>query len=418
MDQQEKIRADAEAFARVISGSIEAALQKTIPVEYFASTLISVLVKSPKLMAPQARPSLIAAIVEAAQLGLDLAPSRGLAYLVPFKNEVKLIPGYQGFIELARRGGTISQVWTGVVRSGDFFEVDLGQRRRLVHQPDLLGSDERPWTHVYACARWRDVEDVDFIFLSRSRVETIRDRSSGYQYARQNRSPSPWIDDEERMAEKTAIRALAKRWPLSGQLAKLIEIDDRDYVEDALPAAEPANAVTVRTRSEPPAEPRKPRHRELEAGTLVVAPPMSLAPRVREPERIRPLEEPAPRVERKAASRPIREEPGATEDYPERRLPRSAAGFEADFGPAPASEPEPFSSSSAPEPEPVREPEPPRPSGAVGKLPRKELVARYSSLDAALRKRGAPLFSEDAIDLPDGILAQRISEMVAALNAK
>ncbi len=59
--------------------------------------------------------SLIRALLEAAQLGVDPSGVLGSAYLVPYKKKVQLIVGYRGLIDLARRSGGILCIEARVV---------------------------------------------------------------------------------------------------------------------------------------------------------------------------------------------------------------------------------------------------------------------------------------------------------------
>src|SRR5262249_54882649 len=56
------------------------------------------------------RQSFALAVMEAAQLGLELDSVSGMAYLVPFKGVVTLIPGYRGLIQLAYRHPKVVEI--------------------------------------------------------------------------------------------------------------------------------------------------------------------------------------------------------------------------------------------------------------------------------------------------------------------
>ena len=70
--------------------------------------------------------SLIAAIIQSAQLGLEPDDLLGHAYLVPFKTTVVLIPGYKGLISLSRRSGEIKAVYARTVYEKDHFKISFG----------------------------------------------------------------------------------------------------------------------------------------------------------------------------------------------------------------------------------------------------------------------------------------------------
>ena len=69
--------------------------------------------------------SVVKAVLQAAELGLEPGSSLGEFWLVPFKNgktgqrEVQGIPGYRGLISLARRTGEIANLYAEAVYEGD-----------------------------------------------------------------------------------------------------------------------------------------------------------------------------------------------------------------------------------------------------------------------------------------------------------
>ena len=79
--------------------------------------------------------SILASVIQCAQLGLELDRILGHAYLVPFKDECTLIVGYRGFQHLAYQAGTVSDISAEVVRSRDKFQLSLGSDRKLFHVP-------------------------------------------------------------------------------------------------------------------------------------------------------------------------------------------------------------------------------------------------------------------------------------------
>jgi recombination protein RecT len=93
--------------------------------------------------------SLFAAVISAAQMGLEIGMGR--CFLVPYKDECQLIPGWKGMVELANRSGR-SACWTGAVFEGDQFVYQMGDSPFVKHIP--MGEDDpKKITHVYAVGR-------------------------------------------------------------------------------------------------------------------------------------------------------------------------------------------------------------------------------------------------------------------------
>jgi recombination protein RecT len=166
--------------------------------------------------------SLIYAIMEAGQLGLEPGGVMGHAYLVPYKNkgvyEAQFMPGYRGLVDLVLRGGDVGSIEARVVRSGDTFDYVYGLKAKLDHVPG--GDNEKgSITHVYAIARFKDGRDPQFEVMTVSAVERIRERSRA-------RTDGPWVTDYEWMAKKTVIKQLCKLLRLSPEAENALAIDN------------------------------------------------------------------------------------------------------------------------------------------------------------------------------------------------
>jgi recombination protein RecT len=160
--------------------------------------------------------SIMACVVESAQLGLELDQVLGHAYLVPFGGEASLIVGYRGFAHLMYQSGTISTISAEVVRAKDKFKRTLGTRRELVHDPAPipLKDDPEDWLGAYAVVEFL-TDKTEFEYLERVKIESARNRSRSWHAYKKDGKSTPWITDTEEMWRKTAIRRLAKRMPVS-----------------------------------------------------------------------------------------------------------------------------------------------------------------------------------------------------------
>jgi len=161
--------------------------------------------------------SLLGAVIQSAQLGLDPSGVTGEAYLVPFKSEVTLIPGYRGLIALARRSGKVSEIMGNVVREGDEFDYEYGLNSKLRHKPV---NPDGEITHIYAYAKMSDGAS-QFVVLTKGEVDKVRDQS------RASRN-GPWVQHYEAMAVKTAVRRLAKWLPLKPDEYRGFEMAERE----------------------------------------------------------------------------------------------------------------------------------------------------------------------------------------------
>lgn len=220
--------------------SFEAALPRQVHVDRFLRIALTTIKRTPKLLEADRR-SLIAALMTAAQLGLEPDGIMGHAYLVPFsvknratgawETQVQLIPGYRGLIHLARQSDEISTFQVKVVREGDEFEYGFGFEETLKHVPK--SGNDKPMTHVWMVVKDREGRVIHWDVMDRRAIDRIMLMSQGYQRAEKPykdkpaRKDSPWHLHYEAMAMKTIIRANAKFLPMKVEtLQRAAAIDE------------------------------------------------------------------------------------------------------------------------------------------------------------------------------------------------
>ena len=214
-------------------GEIAKALPRHLTPERMARVAITAVQKTPELL--DCDPvSIVGAVMQASQLGLDLDGILGQAYLVPYKNrkanrtDAQLIVGYKGFLALARRSGQVSVFAAHIAYENDVFQFTLGTKPEIVHKPHF-GERGKP-VAAYAVLIYGD-GGADCEVISWPEVLEFQQR-----YAKRGRDGTlfgPWIDHLIEMAKKTAIRRIAKRAPLSVELTRAAALDD--LAENELP---------------------------------------------------------------------------------------------------------------------------------------------------------------------------------------
>jgi len=211
------------------------------------------------------------AVVMAGQLGLEIG-SFGEAHLVPFGNEITLIPGYQGLVKLVKNTGLVIDIYAHEVREKDDFELTYGLARDLKHKPMSKGgfpcSDEERGEIVgfYSVAVLKDGTRT-FWAMSRSDVDATRDASRGYQASKKYKKESPWDTHYEAMGRKTVVRALCNWLPKSAEARAALEMD---YALDAGRRIKTLDADFTVEAEEPEPEP-EPKQIESQAVTGAAA---------------------------------------------------------------------------------------------------------------------------------------------------
>ena len=125
-------------MVKAMMPEIKKALPSVITPERFTRIALSALNNTPQLQ--QCTPmSFLAALLNAAQLGLEPNTPLGQAYLIPYRNkgtlECQFQIGYKGLIDLAYRNGQMQTIQAQAVYENDTFEYEYGLEPRLVHRP-------------------------------------------------------------------------------------------------------------------------------------------------------------------------------------------------------------------------------------------------------------------------------------------
>lgn len=214
--------------------------------ERLLKVALSCVLKTPALL-KCSQVSLLQSVMALGELGLELGSALGLAYLVPYGSTATPIIGYRGYIELARRSGTLTQIEARTVRAKDKLELRFGLDPRLEHTPSLE-QDPGQIELVYGVARFKD-GGVHFEMMTRTDIERIRGRSRAG-------NSGPWQTDWEEMAKKTVIRRMAKWLPLSPELARASELEsESETVEGVVSRRESIGASAFEL---PPVEEQDP----------------------------------------------------------------------------------------------------------------------------------------------------------------
>lgn len=202
-------------------------LPKHITPERLVGVMSYVIKSTPAIMnASQA--SLISAVIQTVQIGLEPG-NLGHCYYVPFNNrkkdgtvvkEVQFILGYKGIIELVNRAGKAVILSTECVYENDIFQHEQGLNPILKHIPCVDG-DRGKFRGVYATAKNMIANEKLFVYLTKEDVDKVRgsSKAAGSTF-------SPWNNWYEEMAKKTAAKRLCKLLPLSIEVQRQVSTDE------------------------------------------------------------------------------------------------------------------------------------------------------------------------------------------------
>ncbi len=209
-----------------MQGEIQKALPKHMDADRFARIAFTEVRRNPKLLECSQR-SFLGALMMAAQVGLEPGPL-GFCDIIPYENNKtgELTAQFQirakGFVNLMYRSGEVTSVSSNVVYEKDEFEFEYGINEKLRHVPKFDGDRGRRIC-VYAIAHFKDGGHM-YVVLPPETVQKIRRKSRTPNYG-------PWVDWEDEMWVKTALKRLSKYAPLSPELMRKLELDETTKTE-------------------------------------------------------------------------------------------------------------------------------------------------------------------------------------------
>ena len=211
------IQAGAKQFAT--------ALPKHVNSERFVRIAITTIRQNPKLV-KCSQESLLGALMVSAQLGLEPG-TLGQCYLIPFENkkagtvECQFQIGYKGLIELLRRSGQLSDIYSYTVYENDDFNIEYGLSRTLTHKPNF---DERGEIKgFYAVAILKDGAKA-FEYMTKDEVVKHEEK-----YRKGSYKNDVWNKNFEEMSQKTVVKKLLKWLPVSVEFLEMAAKDEKSF---------------------------------------------------------------------------------------------------------------------------------------------------------------------------------------------
>lgn len=154
--------------------------------------------------------SVLDSLMACAKLGIDPSGEHNSGWFIRYGSELKLMIGYNGFIDLITRSGQYTQVEAEVVFKGEEFKVHRGTRNEIIHEFDL-DCRSAPSNMIVACYAFaRGPSGSQFVALTLQDINRARGAS---------KNKSLWDKHYPEMVKKSAVRNLAK-WMVLDRIGK------------------------------------------------------------------------------------------------------------------------------------------------------------------------------------------------------
>lgn len=192
-----------------MKGEINNALPQYLPADKFVRTSLTAINSNPKLLqcSPQ---SLLAAVMNSAQLGLEFNTPLGESYLIPYDNhrkgitEVQFQIGYQGLLKLAHNTGQFKRITAKEVHENDDFDINYGTGE--IHHSPVIRGESGEVIGYYAVYETKE-GGRDSFYMSKEDAEAY-----GRKFSKSFNS-GPWKTNFDAMAKKSCIIQVLKYAP-------------------------------------------------------------------------------------------------------------------------------------------------------------------------------------------------------------
>lgn len=164
--------------------------------------------------------SIVASAALAASLHLEISPTFGQAYIVPYSGRAMFQIGWRGLVQLAHRTGQYQKIHAGVVREGQIQGVNC------ITGEVILGEKQSEEISGYA-AYFKLINGFEkTLYMTKSEVELHAKTYSQSYRTDFKKQKSIWAKQFDRMACKTVLKLLLNRWGiLSSELSTAISGD-------------------------------------------------------------------------------------------------------------------------------------------------------------------------------------------------
>ncbi len=183
----------------------------------FMSSVISVANGNPQLR--RAEPmSIIGAAMVAATMRLQVIPTLGQCYIIPYGSKAQFQIGYLGLLQLCQRSGQFKKILAAPVHegeyiSGDEFDEDYVFDKKQKKSDKVIGY----------MAKFELLNG--FTKVTYWDIDKVKAHAQKFSQAYRAGYNSPWKSDFDAMAMKTVIKSILKYAPKSIEMQNAVTFD-------------------------------------------------------------------------------------------------------------------------------------------------------------------------------------------------
>lgn len=183
----------------------------------FISSVISVANGNPQLR--NAEPmSIIGAAMVAATMQLQVIPTLGQCYIIPYGKKAQFQVGYLGLLQLCQRSGQFKKILAAPVHEGEYVSGDEFDEEYVFDKKQKKSDKVIGYMAKFELLN-------GFTKVAYWDIDKVKAHATKFSQAFKAGFNSPWKSDFDAMAQKTVLKSILKFAPKSIEMQNAVTFD-------------------------------------------------------------------------------------------------------------------------------------------------------------------------------------------------
>lgn len=183
----------------------------------FMSSVISVANGNPQLR--NAEPmSIIGAAMVAATMRLQVIPTLGQCYIIPYGKKAQFQVGYLGLLQLCQRSGQFKKILAAPVHEGEYVSGDEFDEEYVFDKKQKKSDKVIGYMAKFELLN-------GFTKVAYWDIDKVKAHATKFSQAFRAGFNSPWKSDFDAMAQKTVLKSILKFAPKSIEMQNAVTFD-------------------------------------------------------------------------------------------------------------------------------------------------------------------------------------------------
>lgn len=183
----------------------------------FMSSVISVANGNPQLR--NAEPmSIIGAAMVAATMQLQVIPTLGQCYIIPYGKKAQFQVGYLGLLQLCQRSGQFKKILAAPVHEGEYVSGDEFDEEYVFDKKQKKSDKVIGYMAKFELLN-------GFTKVAYWDIDKVKAHATKFSQAFRAGFNSPWKSDFDAMAQKTVLKSILKFAPKSIEMQNAVTFD-------------------------------------------------------------------------------------------------------------------------------------------------------------------------------------------------